>query len=141
MWKKGQKKNKERNLQKSTTIQIYPAASLELLMQLEKLVPLMLASHTANSWSLYFTSGETQLIENVISACEVSWLKSCPGIRIIKNYSALPLKSDFTPIKPIQFFSFNCEKDLALNYNTLIAKFTELAIPWKCKTAERKESS
>lgn len=29
MWKKGQKKNKERNLQKSTTIQIYPAASLE----------------------------------------------------------------------------------------------------------------
>lgn len=54
--------------------------------------------------------------------------KAVQGLEQLKSIQALPLKSDSTPIKPLDFF-FNCEKDLALNYNRLIAKFMELAIP------------
>lgn len=57
-----------------------------------------------NNKPLYFTSGEIQLIQNVIVPVKPPGWKAVQGLEQLKTIQALTLKSDSTPIKPLNFF-------------------------------------
>lgn len=57
-----------------------------------------------NKSSLYFTSGEIQPMQKVTVPVKHPGWKAVQGLKQLKTVQALSLKSDSTPIKPLDFF-------------------------------------
>lgn len=73
--------------------------------------------------SLYFTSRKIRLIQDGTVTVMYPDCKFVQGLEQLRTTQAPFLKSDFPPLKPLDFFSLNCKMNSAYNYNSLTATF------------------